>query len=36
MSLGLLEIAILLCGSISILTVVGTVIYLVTKRKKNK
>jgi len=36
MSLGISEIAILLCWSISILTVIGTVIYLITKRMKNK
>jgi hypothetical protein len=36
MSLGISEIAILLCWGVSILTVAGTVIYLIAKRTKNK
>jgi hypothetical protein len=36
MSLGILEIAILLCWSLSILIVVGTVIYLIAKKTKKK
>jgi len=36
MSLGVSEIAILLCWGSSILIVIGTVIYLVAKRIKNK
>jgi len=36
MRLGLSEIAILVCWGSSILTVVGTIIYLIAKRIKNK
>jgi len=35
-NLGVSEIAILLCWSISILAVLGTAVYLITKRIKNK
>jgi len=36
MSLGISEIVILLCWGLSILTVVGTVIYLIAKKIKKK
>jgi preprotein translocase subunit Sss1 len=36
MGLGVSEIAILLCWGLSILTVVGTVIYLIAQRIKKK
>jgi hypothetical protein len=36
MGLGVLEIAILLCWGLSILAVVGTVIYLIAQRTKKK
>jgi hypothetical protein len=36
MNLGISEIAILLCWGVSIITVVGTGIYIIAKRIKNK